>query len=189
MQLPVPDKHQLRAWIGPPLRASFASWFAALGSDADAGLALQLYRQRFADIGLFENTIYPGIEQLLADLYQQGRPLYVATAKPTLYADRIIRHFQLDQYFIEVCGSELDGRNTNKIDLLTSMINKHELVSTDCLMIGDRHYDITAARHHQIGNIGVLWGYGSERELSRAGVDCTVDDIGQLAVALGIVSK
>jgi len=189
MQLPVPDKNQLRAWIGPPLKASFASWFAVIGSDADAGQALQLYRQRFADTGLFENTLYPGIEQLLADLHRQGRQLYVATAKPTVYASRIIRHFQLDQYFIEVCGSELDGRNTNKIDLLAAMIDKHELVSTDCLMIGDRHYDITAARHHQIDNIGVLWGYGSALELSQAGAGCTVDNIGQLAVAPGILRK
>lgn len=188
MQLPVPDKSRLRDWIGPPLKASFADWFTSIGSDADAGQALELYRQRFADIGLFENTVYPGIERLLANLHRQGRQLLVATAKPTLYADRIIRHFKLDQYFVEVCGSELDGRNTNKVELLASIINKQKLGSEDCIMIGDRHYDIAAASYHRISSIGVLWGYGSHLELSRAGADCTVKNVAQLATTLGLVS-
>jgi phosphoglycolate phosphatase len=46
----------LRQWIGPPLEASFIQ---LLGSPDQAKQAVALYRQRFATVGLYENTVYP----------------------------------------------------------------------------------------------------------------------------------
>ena len=37
------------------------------------------------------------------------------------------------------------------------------------LMVGDRHYDIEGAMQTGLDSMGVLYGYGSRRELSRAG--------------------
>ncbi len=184
MQLASPNKTQLREWIGPPLRKSFSNWFANISADADPDKALALYRQRFSEVGLFENTPYPGIKQLLTMLSEQGRQLFVATAKPTVYAKRILQHFELDHFFTEIHGSELDGRNTNKTDLLSDIIHKHNLPTAECLMIGDRAYDILAAQHHQISSIGVLWGYGSTAELSEAGANCIVESIQDLTKQL-----
>ena len=103
----IPTQDELTWCIGPPLHASFK---ALLGTtDADADRAVDLYRERFSDVGLFENTLYAGIEETLTDVAVTGRRLFVATSKPHVFADRIIDHFGLRQHFVRVFGSELDG--------------------------------------------------------------------------------
>ena len=52
----IPTQDELTWCIGPPLRASFMKM---LDSDQLADRALLLYRERFADIGLYENRVYP----------------------------------------------------------------------------------------------------------------------------------
>ena len=110
-----PPEDELTWCIGPPLRASLKKM---LGTDDLADRALSLYRERFADIGIFENEVYPGIEETLSALTGSGRRLFVATSKPSLYAERIIDHFKLRVYFERVFGAELDGRRSDKTELL-----------------------------------------------------------------------
>ena len=110
-----PPADELTWCIGPPLRASLKKM---LGTDDLADRALSLYRERFADIGIFENEVYPGIEETLSALTGSGRRLFVATSKPSLYAERIIDHFKLRVYFERVFGAELDGRRSDKTELL-----------------------------------------------------------------------
>jgi phosphoglycolate phosphatase len=95
-----PPEDELTWCIGPPLRASLKK---LLGSDDLADKALSLYRERFADIGIFENEIYPGIEDTLSVLTGAGRRLFVATSKPHVYAERIIDHFKL-RVFLNACS-------------------------------------------------------------------------------------
>jgi phosphoglycolate phosphatase len=101
LDLPVPTQDELTWCIGP-LRASFV---VMLGGDSRADLALSLYRERFADVGLYENSIYPGIEHVLAALNRSHRRLFVATSKPRVYAERIIAHFGLADCFDYGYGS------------------------------------------------------------------------------------
>src|SRR5882762_6922364 len=115
LDLPVPSQDELSWCIGPPLRASFAT---LLGGESLADRAVALYRERFADTGLYENSVYPDIEHVLAALRQSPRRLFVATSKPHVFAERIIDHFGLSGYFEHVFGSELDGTRANKAELL-----------------------------------------------------------------------
>jgi phosphoglycolate phosphatase len=110
-----PPEDELMWCIGPPLRASLKT---LLGTDDLAVKALSFYRERFADIGIFENEIYLGIEDTLSVLAKSGRRLFVATSKPSVYAERIIDHFKLRFYFERVFGSDLDGRRSDKTDLM-----------------------------------------------------------------------
>lgn len=112
----VPPSKELHFAIGPPLRASFAT---LLGADDPVTIerAMALYRERFADIGLFENSIYDGVPEMLASLKAQNRRLLLATAKPHVYAQRILAHFAIDTPFDGVYGSELDGTRQHKGDL------------------------------------------------------------------------
>ena len=103
---PVPSQDELTWCIGPPLRASFAM---LLGGEDLADRAVEFYRERFGDVGLFENSVYPDIEQVLAALRETPRRMFVATSKPHVFATRIIAHFGLSGYFDHVFGSELDG--------------------------------------------------------------------------------
>jgi phosphoglycolate phosphatase len=152
--------------IGPPLHASFKKM---LGSDTLADAAILLYRERFSDIGLFENEIYPGIEDTLSVLAKSGRRLFVATSKPVIYADRIIDHFRLRGYFERVFGSELDGTRADKTELLGYALEAMQVDPAQAIMIGDRSHDMIGARNNGMTAVGVLYGYGSRQELLAAG--------------------
>jgi phosphoglycolate phosphatase len=162
----IPPEHELTWCIGPPLRASLKK---LLGTDDLADEALSLYRERFADIGIFENEIYLGIEDTLSVLASSGRRLFVATSKPGVYAERIIDYFKLKVYFERVFGSELDGRRSDKTDLLGYALQTTRVSPSQAIMIGDRSHDMVGARNNGMTAVGVLYGYGTEQELLDAG--------------------
>ena len=154
--------------IGPPLRASLARLIGSESSEA-VERTLGFYRERFADVGLFENAVYEGVAETLAALCASGATLFVATSKPRVYAERIIRHFALDAHFVAVHGCELDGTREDKRELLAHLLPHHGLDGTRATMIGDRGADMVAARHHGLRAVGALWGFGSREELEAAG--------------------
>jgi phosphoglycolate phosphatase len=177
--LECPRDVELTWCIGPPLLDSFGR---IVGNEL-APRALEYYRERFAEIGWKENALYPGITDVLRLLEESERPLYVATSKPFVFADRIIRHFALDKYFLRIFGSELDGMRSNKGELLRFALS--ETGSTNqAVMVGDRKHLILGARSNQIRSIGVTYGYGSQQELESAGADEVVDTPQMLLSAL-----
>jgi phosphoglycolate phosphatase len=163
---PVPSEDELTWCIGPPLHASLKE---LVHTNRGADRALALYRERFADIGLFENEVYPGIEDTLSVLARSGRRLFVATSKPAVYAERIIDHFKLRVNFERVFGSELDGTRSDKTDLLDHALKAAGINPSQATMIGDRSQDMIGARNNGMTAVGVLYGYGSEAELWDAG--------------------
>lgn len=162
----VPSEDDLTWCIGPPLRASFVK---LLGGVEFADRGVELYRERFADTGLYENAVYPGIEPTLSALQAVGFSLFVATSKPRVFAERIIDHFGLRSYFARVFGSELDGTRVDKGHLLAYAIQETGVDPARAVMIGDRSHDIVGAAKNAIRAIGVTYGYGSVVELTEAG--------------------
>ena len=162
----IPTEDELTWCIGPPLRASFVK---ILGTEDTADLAVSLYRERFSDIGLYENGVYDGIDDVLTTLGQSGRRLFVATSKAHVFADRIIDHFGLRHHFERVFGAELDGTRSDKSHLLEYALRTASVDPSKTLMIGDRSHDMIGARNNGIRGIGVLYGYGSKDELIEAG--------------------
>jgi phosphoglycolate phosphatase len=111
-----PPLTELTFAIGPPLRASLAR---LIGSDSRDAVerALVLYRERFAAVGLYENAPYEGIAAALEVAARSGGRLFVATSKPRVYAERIVRHFGLEAHFEAIHGCELDATREDKRDL------------------------------------------------------------------------
>ena len=183
MDLAPPPLDDLTFAIGPPLRRSLAT---LLGDETPAAVerALALYRERFADVGLFENAVYDGIGETLATLGQSGAKLFVATSKPRVYAERIVRHFALEGHFAAIHGCELDGTREDKRDLLAHLLPHHGLAASGAAMIGDRGADMVAARHHGVRAIGALWGYGTRDELEGAGAQSLCNRPAELAALL-----
>lgn len=163
---PAPPEDELAWCIGPPLRGSLA----ALVGEADADRALAFYRERFTEVGLYENSLYPGIAPLLAGL-QGRRRLFVATSKPLPYATRILSHFGLDGFFERVFGPELDGTRADKSALLAHALRESN-AADGAIMVGDREHDMIGAANNGMTGYGVLYGYGGAAELRAAGAHC-----------------
>jgi len=164
---PVPDADSLESLIGPPLEQSFLGHFGM--TPADARQAVEDYREYFAETGLFENAVYPGIPELLGRLRASGARLAVATSKPTVFAERILAHFALAEHFEHVVGSFLDGRRVEKQELIADALATLAGVSRELAAhVGDRRHDVLGARANGIRAIAVGWGYGTREELDSA---------------------
>lgn len=163
---PVPPQAQLRRWIGPPLRDSFGP---LLADDARIEEAVQHYRDRFETHGWAEHDIYEGIGEVVLALSGAGHRLAVVTAKNEPHARKIIAHLPFGHAFEEVIGATPCGRLSHKPELIGEAFARLGPSAGDTWMIGDRHMDIDGARHHGIGSVGVLWGFGGEQELRAAG--------------------
>ncbi|MEH2532290.1 phosphoglycolate phosphatase [Bradyrhizobium sp. AZCC 1588] len=161
----IPTEDELTWCIGPPLRSSFVK----LLGDHSADRAVTLYRERFSDIGLYENGVYDGIDEVLTALRASGHRLFVATSKAHVFAERIIDHFGLRKHFERVFGAELDGTRADKSHLLQYALKEVAVDPSKTLMIGDRSHDMVGAKNNGMKGIGVLYGYGSRAELIEAG--------------------
>ncbi len=177
---PISDEINIDWIIGPPLKASLAKILNVEADHVLAEQALMGYRERFAVKGLYENHIFEGVAETLAELKRRGYRLFVATAKPTVYAKQILEHFDLAQYFTDIYGSELNGERTNKAELIQYILEQQKLQADQCLMVGDREHDIFGARQNGIDTIAVNYGYGSQEELALAQPKYQIDRFNQL---------
>lgn len=164
----VPADNVLEACIGPPVHESLIRF---LGPDKRDRFdeALASYRERFSAKGLFENAVYPGIREALVQLRGTGASLHLATAKPLVYATRILEHFDLARFFSSIHGSDLDGTRSHKDELIRYILETELLERSATVMVGDRSYDVTGAKANRVFPVGVLWGYGTRDELVSAG--------------------
>lgn len=163
----VQDRRELYPFIGPPLSESFVKFYGFTEEQAQEAVAQ--YRVYFADIGIFENAVYPGIPELLKALNDAGMRPVLATSKPAVFAERILEHFDLKQYFHFVSGSELNGARVEKADVIRFALEALSITDpNDVIMVGDRCFDVEGAAACGISAIGVLYGYGDEKELSHA---------------------
>lgn len=177
--LEVPSYETLCSFIGPPLPDTFKQQFGF--SEEKAAEGVKKYREYFSEKGLLENSVYPGIPELLAQLKQQGKKLIVATSKPEEYSVRIIEHFGLAQYFENVCGSLMDESRSKKDEVIAYAIERNGISDkSKILMIGDRKHDILGAKKVGLKSCGVLFGYGSLEELQTAGADFIAQNIQEL---------
>ena len=170
-----PPREELYAFIGPPLKDSFAKYYGMNGDDCT--LAVKYYREYYADKGIFENSLYEGIPSLLSDIRDRGKRMVLATSKPDIFAEKILIHFGIDGYFDFVAGAAMDETRTKKDEVIAYAIEKYGLSGKNdrILMVGDRMHDVLGAAKHGIDTVGVTFGYGSEEELLAAGARFIAD--------------
>ena len=180
-----PDLDKLEPFIGPPLQQSFEQFYQM--DEEHAKQAVAKYRERFSDVGLFENEIYKGIASLLRTLKKKGFHLAVASSKPTVFVEKILEHFKIAQYFEAVVGSELDGRRSAKDEVVKEALSQlakkagvKSLPKDEIYMIGDRCFDVQGAKAMGVESVGVSYGYGSVEELMEAHADYVVQSVPEL---------
>lgn len=177
--IPVPDREAMRVFVGPPLHEMFVKFGVP---DTQADEAVEVYRSRYNTVGKFENTPYPGIHALLAELKSIGCRLLVATSKPEALSVEIMEKFDLAKYFDRICGASLDRSRSTKESVIAYLLEEHA-DAQDMIMVGDTVFDVIGAAANGIPCIGVAWGYGSVEEMQQAGavsIAYTMDDLRRL---------
>lgn len=184
-----PSLDKLEPFIGPPLADSFREFYGL--NDEQIIMAVAKYRERFAQQGIYENEIYPGISEMLAELKRKGKILAIASSKPTLFVEQILDHFDIRKHFDFIIGSNMDGTRGRKEEVVEEALR--QMLPTEItpaekkdtvVMVGDRKFDIEGAKAHGITSVGVSFGYGSEKELEQAGAEYTVNSVESLSVVL-----
>ena len=162
----------LRHLIGPPLGESFR----LLGVEEEKiDEVVAIYRDFYAERGVHEAVLYDGIEQTLTQLSNLGVRLGVATAKRVDFARQMLTTLGIAERFDVIAGASVDLRMTSKFDIMTVVMDTWTFAhGRDLWMVGDRHYDMVAARAHDVCAVGALWGFGSAEELRDAGASWLV---------------
>lgn len=184
LDYPLPVADDLDWIIGPPLKESFKTLLQTT-DDALLNRAISIYRERYQEVGLYENIVYPGIPELLAQLKDKGCKHLLATSKPRVFAEKILQYFLMDSYFSVIMGSELNGQFVEKDCLIAEVLKTMPVDSrAKTVMIGDRRYDVHGARANHIDVISVGYGYGTREELCDASPNYIVQSVADLGELL-----
>ena len=179
MGITPPERKELFKFIGPPLAESFEKYYSL--SKEQAYKAVDIYREYFAPKGIYENTVYDGVPEMLKSLKNAGKTIALATSKPIVFANKILKHFGLNEFFDLTVGSNLDGTLTNKAEVVAVVLEK--LGNPDpktAVMVGDRFHDIIGGAKNNLKTVGVTFGYGSEDELLKAGASRLARSVDEL---------
>lgn len=172
------EREALYRFIGPPLTDSFEQFYGF--SHEKAVEAVEIYREYYRKTGIFENSVYAGIRALLAALRQAGKTVIMATSKPEVFAVQIAERFALTPFFHVIAGSCLNGERVHKDEVIRYALARVGIDPSDAVMVGDREYDLRGAHACGMQAVGVLYGYGSQAELSAAGADAIAPDVRSL---------
>lgn len=173
-----PSDEVLRGFIGPPLLPRVCKVFNL--SEEKAAESIKVYREYYNEIGLYENTLYPHIKEMLTTLKDAGVTLLVVTSKPDILAKKTLKYFDIDHFFTDVQGPPMAPNNITKTSLLETLLERNDIDAADAILVGDRKFDVNAATDCGMPCIGVLFGFGDREELEKAGAAHLVNDVPQL---------
>ena len=171
--LPIPTPSELLAFVGPPILDSFRERSGMTHAEAEHALAT--YRPHYAEVGVLDATVYPGMAELIEKLGDSPLPLSLGTSKPESLATTALTHFGLAQHFDFLTGASEDEVRSAKADVVAEALLRLADAGHDIsrpVLIGDRHHDVDGAAAHNVPTIFVTWGYGA-----------TVEEVGAVAVA------
>ena len=185
-QIDIKDLSKLYKFVGPPLKDSYMKYFSF--SDEKAAEAVEYYREYYSEKGIYENSVYDGVPELLEWLKKRGLKIALATSKPTRFAKTIIRHFKMDRFFDQIIGSNLDNSRTDKKEIIEEALGRLKKKNSEVLMIGDRKFDIVGAKANGVKSVGVLYGYGSKEEIENEGPNFIAKNAADLGRIIGRIT-
>lgn len=168
----------LTYFIGPPLTYTFETFHGFNNEEADK--AVVKFREYYSKKGVFENTIYKGIEDVFKLIKQRDGKLIMATSKAEVFTDIILKTSGLYKYFDFISASSYDTSRISKSDIINYALRELNINLSEALMIGDTRYDIEGAKENNIDSLGVLYGYGSLDELTEADANYIAKDVDEL---------
>ncbi len=174
-----PTDEFLRPVIGPSLFFSFTHLFQM--SEEEAKRGVELYRERYAVKGMWENTPIEGSLAAVRTLAERGYKLALATSKPIEYASKIVEKHGYSPYLSAEVGSGLDGSFPTKAAVIAECLKRLNAEKEDCLMVGDRFHDAEGAAEAGIDcALLKVGGYADEEELYSCGATYVFEDFAAL---------
>jgi phosphoglycolate phosphatase len=153
--------------IGPPADQSLRRLMPDADEPRRAAL-LHDYRLCYDATGWAENAVYPGIPAVLQSLQASSWQLFVCTSKREDFAARVLEKFDLSRYFLAVYADTAGSLHHTQTALLRRLLEEQSLGPATTCMVGDRSFDIEAARANGVTSIAVTYGYGTSEELASA---------------------
>lgn len=179
LKLPVPTPAELVAYVGPPILDSFRD--LAGFTPEQSRRALDIYRVEYLKTGVFDATVYPGVEGVLRHIHERGIPLSLATSKPEKPATLVLERYDLLKYFDVITGASEDEVRSAKADVVAEALVRLRAIGADVsrpVMVGDREHDVAGAGKHEVPTVFVRWGYGSPaEEVGTIGVATTAAEL------------
>lgn len=170
----IENDSELDKVIGPSLYDSYSQFFGLKGDEVTE--AVRIYRELYSSDGIYKVRMYDGVEKMLDSLKQNSFTICLATSKPHVMAQRILEFSGLKPYFDVVCGANLDGSMSDKVELISECLKLSDFTDKSrVFMVGDRFYDIVGAIRAGVHSVGVTYGFGSHQELSDAGAEYIAD--------------
>ncbi|WP_099205981.1 HAD-IA family hydrolase [Scatolibacter rhodanostii] len=173
------EPEQFRRFIGPPLDYSFRTFYNL--NETGVRKALEKYRERYTEKGVYECKMYEGMKELVEELVAEGKTVCLATSKPQVFAEQILEMFHIKEYFKVIVGATLDGTLSEKGDIIKEAVRQLAGVSKEeMIMIGDREHDILGAKENGVQSIGIRHGFAEKGEFEAAGADYIVENTHEL---------
>jgi len=169
----------LDRFIGPPVE-EWVLYLLPDGSEEEHAALARDYRACYDREGWSNNSVYPGVREMLVQLRAAGFRLYVCTSKHHQFALRILDAFELTAFFDAIYGDKLEYTSHAKAGLLARILSEQAIDRGDAWMIGDRRFDIEAAHANQVRCVAVGWGYGSAAEFAGANADAVAPTPGEV---------
>ena len=177
------DREKLGDFIGPPLYVSFAKHYGF--SREQSQKAIEVFQDYYAPKGLYENTPYPGMRELLAGWKAEGRRLVLATSKPEIFAMQILERFGMASSFTFIAGGDPCETRVHKSDVIRYAMRKLGLdANIPAVMVGDTKYDILGAKELGFPTVAVTYGFGKREDIVEAGAAWIVDSVEELGALM-----
>ncbi len=169
----------LDGFIGPPLQWGFSNLFGL--NERNTALAVEHFREYYGEHGWHQNIPYEGIREMIAELDRLGKQMYIATSKLEKYAVKIVQHFELDRYILQVRGADYGGKKATKTNIIGDLLRMNQLIpSKNIAMVGDTAFDIVGGKENGLTTIAVAYGFGKADELEKAAPDFFIRDVEEL---------
>lgn len=156
---PIPQD-RLRVFVGPPPKQMYRQVYNV--DEETAAKATACHRQYSREQAIYEATVYPGMEQTLHSLKEQGFKLAVATLKGQKIAEKVLQIHGLDGFFDAVVGMD-EAESFTKCKTIQVAMALTETTGP-VLMVGDSRYDAEGAAEAGVDFVGALYGFGLSEE-------------------------
>lgn len=146
--------------IGPPLRDVLTKLAGTTDSVLLDALGIT-FKAHYDTHGYKSTAVFPGVSELLSDLWNRGIPLYIATNKRLHPTHLILERLGWAEWIRGVYALDcIVPHLLNKAEMLSYVLGDAGIDPAQAYYVGDRLEDGFAADENDLPFIAACWGYG-----------------------------